>query len=140
MATGRAFDLSALPKVPRGEVRLLWAFSWCDGPLSGLCSCRGERMWFHLCAESEDEDKEGFWRRFLLMALPPGELAAEERWHALCQGETGVPAGYGEGGEGRPRSPRKARPLGAAFYQGLDAAKLRCAHLEHEPCGWFEMT
>ena len=55
---------------------------------------RGERCWFQVIAENEDEDLSGWYRRFAIIRLTADQLAEEERWHRLFRENVGWHTDY----------------------------------------------
>jgi hypothetical protein len=79
----------AVPQVSQDAVHLLWHSDYWDGPRSGMLEFSGERCWFQVIAENEDEDLRGWYRRFVVVRLTPEQLAEECRWHDLFREHVG---------------------------------------------------
>jgi hypothetical protein len=105
----------AVPQVSREDVRLLWHSDYWDGPRSGMLELNGERCWFQVIAENEDEDLHGWYRRFVVVRLTADQLAEEDRWHALFRENVGWHNDYVAGLPGRYEGLRP-REQWQAFY------------------------
>lgn len=81
-----------LPPITRTDVRLLWHFDFYDGPISGMLLFNGRRCWFQMVAENEEPN--GWYRRFLIVALSEEQIATEERWHELFREHVGHHTDY----------------------------------------------
>jgi hypothetical protein len=128
-------SLPGIPRIDRAEVRLLWHADFWDGPKSGMLVYRGERHWFEVVAERED-DAEGWYRRFAVIRLAPDQLAEELRWHELFREKVGVHTDYDERGR-RPVGSLQPRERWPEFY---DAVRQRTPadFSGNEVVGWFE--
>jgi hypothetical protein len=121
-----------LPRIERGEIRLLWHHAFWDGPLSGLCLYQGRKCWFERCAEGDEEGADGFYRRFLLLELSPEQLADEERWHELFRQKVGTHTDHDEArGAVRPRETWRE------FYDEY-ARRGPVDYSANPAVGWFE--
>ena len=88
-----------LPQVTPSDFQLLWHCDYWDGARSGLLLFHGERCWFEVFAESDDEDEPYvWWRLFAIVRLTPERLAGEERWHTLFRQKVGTHTDYDETG------------------------------------------
>jgi hypothetical protein len=126
-----------LPQIPRSELQLLWHADYWDGPRSGLVLYRGERCWFEVVAENDDEDEPYVcWRLFAVLRLTPDPLAEEERWHALFREKVGTHTDYDASGV---RHVGQLRPQkeGWDFYAAW-AARTPMNPDDNEVLGWFD--
>lgn len=124
-----------LPQIPRSAFQLLWHADYWDGPGSGLLRYRGERCWFEVFAENDDEDPS-CWRLFAILRLTPDQLAEEERWHALFRELVGTRTDYDATGvrQNRDLRPRKEW---WDFYIA-HAARARQNFASNEVVGWVD--
>lgn len=67
-------------------VRLLWHHDFYDGPLSGMCEHKGERLWFMTCNPIDG--------RFLCHRPTPEQAAVIESSHAKFQRMVGLHTDY----------------------------------------------
>lgn len=119
-----------LPRIDRGEVRLLWHSGFWDGPTSGLCRHDGRKCWFEMCAEGGEGD--GFHRRFLLLELSPEQMEDEERWHDLFRRKVGTHCDHDDPkGEVLPRDSRRE------FYDEYEK-RGQVDYSANPAVGWFE--
>lgn len=126
----------ATSQVPRDSVRLLWHSDFWDGPRSGVLESNGERCWFEVIAENQDEDLRGWYRRFVIVRLTPEQLAEECKWHELFCEKVGVHTDYDASGTRRLGNLRP-REQWREFYEAYEARRpLDLA--ENEVLGWFE--
>ena len=109
------------PRIPRDQVRLLWHVDYWDGPRSRILLFRGERSWFQVVAENE-EDAPQWYRHFVIVRMSVKQLAEEERWHELFRQHVGVHTDYDESGRERPIGALRPREQWHHFY---DAAAQR---------------
>jgi hypothetical protein len=126
-----------LPQVPAAELQLLWHGDYWDGRRSGLLLYRGERCWFEVFAENDDEDEPYlWWRLFAILRLTPAQLAEEERWHALFREKVGTHTDYDANGVrhvGQLRPQKEWWDFCAAY-----AARMPMHLDDNEVLGWFE--
>lgn len=125
------------PQISDRDVRLLWHSDYWDGPLSGMLSYRGEKLWFSL-VDQADGLRVAWYRRFAIVRLRPEELADECRWHDLFRQCVGHHTDYDENGR---------REIGAlhpatthdAFYNSPDWLSRGDRDYRDRACvGWFQ--
>lgn len=122
-----------VPRIGRGDVRLLWHDGYWDGPMSGLLVFQGEECWFEMVAESETET---WYRRFAIVRLSPEQLAEERRWHELFQRFVGTHTDYSESGRGEAGTVHP-REWHRGFYDQYEHRTPR--DFSHNPVlAWFE--
>jgi hypothetical protein len=126
-------DHAHLPRIDRGDVRLLWHCDFWDVPLDGVCLFRGRRHWFSLWAEGEAEDDGGFYRRYLVLELRKDQLDEEEYWQALFRRKVGTHADYAE-------QPGLVLPPDA-WHEFYEAYRKRAKpdYSANPAAGWFEV-
>jgi hypothetical protein len=126
----------ATPQVARDALRLLWHSDYWDGPRSGMLDFNGERCWFQVVAENEDENADGWYRRFAIVRLSPEQLAEECRWHELFRSNVGVHTDYDAFGKRQIDAVRPREQWGEFYdaYKGRRPLDLS----EDEVLGWFE--
>jgi hypothetical protein len=126
----------AVRNVPRNAVRLLWHSDFWDGPRSGMLELDGERCWFEVVAENDDEPLRGWYRRFVVVRLTPAQLAEEERWHELFRENVGGHTDYGASGT-RPVGDLRPREQWREFYDAYERRQPLDLS-DNEVLGWFE--
>ncbi len=124
------------PQIPRDDVRFLWHVDYWDGPRSGVLEYRGERCWFQVVAENE-EDAPQWYRHFVIVRMSAKQLAEEERWHELFRQHVGVHTDYDESGRERPIGALRPRAQWHHFYDAA-AQRTRLDLSGNEVLGWFE--
>lgn len=75
-----SLELSALPRLRPGDVRLLWVNDFYDTPLEAIVEHEGARCIMVLhdhCSVTDDA------LRWVVFRLSPEQLAEEQRWHDL---------------------------------------------------------
>lgn len=87
-------------KYPKLEVRPLWGCGFWNGVTDGILEYEGQRYWFQDCdvynnhpemiAKWEEEDEEGWCRRYTIHELTSEELAEEEEVHKLFRTYVGT--------------------------------------------------
>lgn len=126
-----------LPQAAHGDFQLLWHCDYWDSPRSGLLLYRGERCWFEVLAENDEEDEPYvWWRRFAIVRLTPEQLAEEEYWHALFRQKVGTHTDYDETGvrcKGELHSKSEWRDFYAAY-----ALRTPMNLDNNEVLAWFE--
>jgi hypothetical protein len=80
-------DLSALPKLSAGSLRLLWVNDWYDGPLEAVAEHEGERCLMVLHSGGQLDSEKPM--RWALFRLSPEQWTEEDRWHALFEEHVG---------------------------------------------------
>ena len=126
-----------LPQIPRSDVQLLWHADYWDGPRSGLLLFRGQRCWFEVFAENDDEDEPYvWWRRFAILRLTPDQLAEEEPWHALFREKVGTHTDYDATGA-RQKGELRPQKEWWEFYIAC-AGRTPQNFNSNEVLGWFE--
>lgn len=94
------------------NLKIVFAINWWDGPLEGMCLHNNEKHWFHC----EDEDGEGFWRRFSIIKLTPEQVADEEKWHEFFKEKVGESFPYADGIRVKNETPLKPQSMWHEFY------------------------
>ena len=92
----------ALPRIDRSSVRLLWSDEFWDGPCSGMLLFRGQQYWFQSIEENEGD---GWFRRFLVVELSDAQLREECSWHDLFREKVGTHMDYDAEGNATLRGP-----------------------------------
>ncbi len=89
-----------MEKVLWKDVILLWHSGYYDGPLSGMCQFRGEKLWFECEGEDRlpgaDENSERI-RTFRFYRLTEEQMASEEKWYELFRENVGTHCDYSNG-------------------------------------------
>ena len=70
-----------LPKVE--NVVYLWINDYWDGPINGMCELDGNKLFFEMIEEAEDEKSEGWYRKFGLIELSKEQFETESYWNEL---------------------------------------------------------
>jgi hypothetical protein len=125
-----------VPQVSRAAVRLLWYSDFWDGPRSGMLEFNGERCWFEVVGENEDEDLRGRCRRFVIVRLTAEQFAEECRWHESFREHVGWHTDYVEDVPGRYEGLRP-REEWEAFYEPYKG-RVPLDLTGDEVLGWFE--
>lgn len=73
------------------KIVMLWYSDYYDGPLSGLATYNGKKVWY-VCVEMDEVIDI---RKFGIYELSDAELAEEEHWHGLFQELVGYHCDYG---------------------------------------------
>lgn len=126
-----------VPKVPRDDVRLLWASGYWDGPLEGLAEVAGEQVWYCLAQEAPEEQAVGWFRRFWLVRLTAEQLARELARHQDFRTCVGTHFDYDADGQrdGEMQSQAEWRKFYDKYGEDDRAPRLLP---DNEVIGWFE--
>lgn len=125
-----------VPKIDPTYLTLLWHSDFFDGAINGVLKYDGGKYWFEMFSESDDENLEGYYRRFFVIELSEDQLQKEEKWHQLFREKVGGHTDYGAN-QRTNRSRIKPQELWKEFY---DLYKLRTPRdlSENQVIGWFE--
>ena len=124
------------PQVARDDVRFLWHVDYWDGPRSGVLEYSGERCWFQVIAENE-EDAPQCYRHFAIIRMSAEQLADEQRWHELFRQHVGSHTDYDETGRARTSGDVRPREQAHHFYDAY-AHRTPPDFSGNEVLGWFE--
>ncbi|MEJ2749462.1 MAG: hypothetical protein P8183_16395 [Anaerolineae bacterium] len=127
-------NLDLLPKVEKGQFKLLWHCDYWDGAKSGMLLYKDKKHWFQVFNENDDKD---YYRRFAIVELSESQLAEEESWHELFREKVGTHTDYGESGK-RAVGTLKPQELWSEFY---NAYKNRSPQdfSNNQVVAWFEI-
>jgi hypothetical protein len=125
--------LQELPKIEWGHLRLLWHSDYWDGPKSGLLVYQESKYWFGVFEEFEEGP---IFRRFLIIALSPDQLAEEENWHELFRQKVGTHTDYDDNGKLLPNTLRP-KEIWHEFYD-VFRKRLPQDFSNNQLIGWFE--
>jgi len=124
MVRARDVDLSGLPKLAGGDLRLLWVNDWYDGPLEAVVERGGERLLMVLHGEVATHRPDP--PRWVLFSLSATAWQEEERWHALFEEHVGHHWCFHHEEEPAPSSAREPSTFYDAYAKrpprALDAA------------------
>lgn len=134
--SGQTDGFRAVSQVSREVVTLLWHSSFWDGPLSGMLLFNGERLWFEMVAENDDEDLRGWYRRFAIVRLRPEQLTEEEAWHDLFRANVGWHSDYDMDAPGRCKGLRPQEQWQAFYVPYGQRSPLNLSR--NEVVAWFE--
>jgi len=114
---------------------MVWHAGFWDSPKSGMLTYRGEECWFEMVAEDQEET-DGWYRRFVVLRLSREQHADELRWHELFREKVGLHTDYDEQGK-RTTGLLRPRELWKEFY---DAHRHRPPRdfSANEILGWLE--
>lgn len=121
-----------LPKVSRDDLRIVWQVDYWDGPRSGVMAYRDQMVWFEVFDEPDEPD---VFRRFLLIALTPEQLAEERYWNELFRKKVGTHWDYDDSGNWVRGSLRPKETQGE-FYEPY-RKRAPQDFSENEIIGWF---
>jgi hypothetical protein len=125
--------LDQLPKVDRKDFRILWDVSYWDGPRTGILSYQGEKYWFQVFDETDDNV---IFRRLLILELSDEQLREEEHWHDLFRQKVGTHTDYDEAGK-RQSGILHPKEVWHEFYD-LYRYRLPLDLTNNRIIGWFE--
>jgi len=132
-------NYSKLPKVERGEIRILWADDYYDGPLSGMCLFK-ERMYYYHCVDDigahEEQAENSWYRRYGLVELTNDEIKEAKARHALFRKYVGTHCDYDESGKGTCGITRPQK--GWAGYYDKEKEWPELGYMSREATVWYE--
>jgi hypothetical protein len=124
-----------VPQVPLDQVCILWANDFWDGYLTGICEHAGQKLYFKMIEETENEDISTWYRRFVLIRLDGKQLDQELYWHEQFLKYVGSHFDYGSDRK-RDHTGMKPQSEWSKFYDPYNEYKPDFS--ENEVAGWFE--
>ena len=86
------------PHIALGEIHLLWAVDYWDGPRSGMLVYNKQSYWFEVCEEPDEDSDEPYYRRFVVVALSAEQMKDEAFWYDLFRQKVGTHTDYDANG------------------------------------------
>jgi hypothetical protein len=74
-------NYSEMNQLSNNSVKWLWVNDYFDGPLAGIVKIESSMYFATLAQESEDEYKEGWFRKYWIIKLSEEQLKEEIYWH-----------------------------------------------------------